>query len=407
MTLRKNLSFTSGLTAIAVAGVLMVVLVCQPTAKDAPVFALLMATPLLVALVLAFVSQRAGLLRRFRHIGAALFLVYALGAGLVLLTMLLTTNLMFISAHDAEVAGVIVLYATGVTLVFGNFVTQSLTDGISRLTFAAQAIERGVLDTRADDRGNDELARLATTFNRMTGQLARARDLERQTEQTRREWIAGVSHDLRTPLTSLRARTEALVDGVITEPAEVSSYLTGIRNDAEALSRLIDDLGELARIDAGGLRLDKTPVNLNDLVSDTIEGLGILARERGIALRGEYAADLPRISVSPQHIQRVLNNLAGNALAHTQHGSITIRTHALPGAGVRVEVRDTGEGIPAADLPHVFDRFFRGERSRSRNGRSGMGLGLPLTQALVRAHDGQIGIESQPGQGTTVWFTLP
>jgi signal transduction histidine kinase len=265
------------------------------------------------------------------------------------------------------------------------------------------------LTARADDQGSDEVATLARTFNAMTAQLAQAREKEQQLDQARRDWIAWVSHDLRTPLTSIRARAEALTDGVVTQPHEVAAYLSAMRNDTFALSGLIDDLSELAKIDAGGLKLDRMLFPIADLVSDCIESMQVLANDKGVALTGEVAPDAGSVNVSPQHIQRVLNNLIGNALAHTRAGDSVHVAARREGATVRIEVRDSGEGIAPQDLPHVFDRFYRGEpsRKRSANGKgSGMGLGLVITKELVEAHGGRIGIQSTPGEGTTVWFTL-
>ena len=430
--MNRILGFAVGLVITLIGAAMMVMLILQPEMKDVPMFAVLVGTPLVVAIVAAFIAHRFAWWRRFNRLALALFIVYAIGAGLILLTLFITTRLMFLSAHDATLATVIVIYATGVTLVFGYFVVTSLTDSIAHLTHAAKAVQQGDLSVRADDRGKDEVAALARTFNEMTAQLARVREKEIQLDAARREWIAWVSHDLRTPLTSLRARAEALADGVVSQPDEVSAYLTGMRNDTTALSGLIDDLSELAKIDAGGLKLDRMPFPIAELVSDCIESLSVIARDKGVALRGSVGPDVGLVNVSPQHIQRVLNNLIGNALAHTKPGG-EVMVKAIPfsppsgeGAGggggggvtnaisgateVCLSVRDTGNGIAPQDQPHVFERFYRGEpsRARSANGRSGgMGLGLVIAKELVEAHGGRIGIESEPGTGTTVWFTLP
>jgi HAMP domain-containing protein len=186
-------SFSVGLATIVVAAVLLIIVVCDAQPQDAPTFGALIAIPLVIAIAAAVTGQHFGLWRRFRNIGVALFTVYAIGALLVLLTMFVTTRLMFISEHDAEVAIVITLYATGITLVFGNFVVTGLSDGIHTLTLAAGQVQRGDLEARADERGNDELSALASTFNTMTRQLKHARDSEQQINLARREWIAWVS----------------------------------------------------------------------------------------------------------------------------------------------------------------------------------------------------------------------
>jgi signal transduction histidine kinase len=402
----RSLSFSTGLATIVVAAVLMIIFVCDAQATDAPAFGALIAIPLVIAIVAALLGQRFGLWRRFRNIGVALLTVYTIGALLILITMIVTTRMMFISPHDAEVALVITLYATGVTLVFGNFVVSGLSDGLRKLTLAASQVRGGDFNARADERGNDELSTLATTFNQMTRQLKQARDNEQQLDRARREWIAWVSHDLRTPLTSLRVRAEALSDGVVSQPAEVDEYLSAIRKDADVLNRLISDLGELAKIDAGGLRIERVPVSLAELASDTVTSLQPIAAERQVTLRCDPGDDRAVVAISPQHIQRTLNNLIVNAIAHTPGGGHVDVSVRRVGTQTRVNVTDSGEGIPASDLPHVFDRFYRGERSRKRAEGSGMGLGLVIAREFVEAHDGRIGVDSKVGNGTTAWFVL-
>jgi signal transduction histidine kinase len=401
--------FVAGL-AIAVMGVLaLVAFIFQPEGKDVPLFVVLVSTPLVIAICGAAIAQRWLLWRRVSRLAVALFIVYAIGAGLILFTMFITARLMFLSAHDATLATVIVIYATGITLVFGYFVVSGITERIGRLTLAAQAVQQGDLSARADDGGCDELAQLARTFNSMTSQLAAVREKENQLDAARRDWIAWVSHDLRTPLTSIRARAEALADGVVSQPQDVSAYLSAIRNDTNALNNLIDDLSELAKIDAGGLRLERMPFPISDLISDCIEGMQAIADEKGVTLSGSATNDAGVAQISPQHMQRVLLNLIGNAVAHTPAGGHVTVQAKREGERVRIEVRDTGEGIAPQDLPHVFERFYRGEPSRRRNvngARAGMGLGLVIARELVEAHGGSIGIESQMGNGTTVWLLL-
>jgi signal transduction histidine kinase len=259
------------------------------------------------------------------------------------------------------------------------------------------------------DQGSDELAELARAFNDMAAQLRQARDQEVRLSQARRDLIAWVSHDLRTPITSLRARVEAIHDGVVSEPNEVADYLLAMRADTDALNHLIDELFELATIEAGGLRLDCMVCDLGDLLSDTIKTMSVIAVAQGVTLSGQVAPDVGPLWLSPQHIQRVLNNLIVNALAHTPPGG-TVRVdvrRAAEANGVMVQVQDTGAGIAPEDIPHVFERFYRGERSRQRKEATGMGLGLAIARALVQAHNGQIGLQSELEQGTTVWFTLP
>ena len=409
MRVPRQFQVIAALIGLFLGALALVALVMQPRREDMALFAFLLATPVLVAGLGATVARRQAWWRQFHSVAVALFITYAIGAGRFRRTVYVTARLMFICAHDANLALVIVVFATVVTLVFGYFVAVSLRDAIADIIRAARAVQQGNLDAAADDRGSDELAVLARTFNEMTAQLRRVRDQETQLTQARRDLIAWVSHDLRTPLTAMRARIEALSDGVVNDPREVTEYLTAIRTDTWALNRLIDDLFELATIDAGGLRLDLADYAFGDMVSDTITAMSVLASSRSITLQGEVAPEVGVVHISPQHIQRVLNNLIGNALAHTGPGGCVsvVATRAGQGDPVMVKIGDTGEGIAPADLPHIFERFYRGERSRARASGAGMGLGLAIAHALVEAHGGKIGVESELGKGTTVWFTLP
>jgi signal transduction histidine kinase len=224
----------------------------------------------------------------------------------------------------------------------------------------------------------------------------------RQVEEARRGLVAAASHDLRTPLASLRLLVEAIDDGVATG-ADRDRYLAEIRTHVGVLSDLVDDLFELSRIEAGDIAWTMRRVELGDLIGETVAAFRTAAAERGVKL----AADLPPGEVvaeaDAERVQRVLFNLIQNAIRHTPaDGSITVR--ARSGAeGVEVEVADSGEGVPAGEGERVFDAFYRGDRSR---GEDGAGLGLAISRAIVEAHGGRIWLEDgEPG--TRVHFTLP
>ncbi|HWQ13303.1 MAG TPA: ATP-binding protein, partial [Roseiflexaceae bacterium] len=278
------------------------------------------------------------------------------------------------------------------------------------------------------EQGGDEIAGLAREFNRMAAQLAAASAERERQEGARRDLIAAVSHDLRTPLASLRALVEALADGLVEDPATRARYFATMRAQIGLLSALIDDLFELAQLDAGALRLDLQRAVPGDLVSDTIEGLRPQAEARGVHLEGCVAPGGTSVLAAPQRVERVLANLVANAIRHTPPGgTVTLRasfecavlssevsandnvphtTGLKTQHFVLFEVSDTGEGIAPEDLPHVFERFYRGEKSRSR-ATGGAGLGLAIARGIVEAHGGRIWIESAPGAGSTVRFTLP
>jgi signal transduction histidine kinase len=372
-------------------------------------------------------------------------LTYILGVGIAMLNIFLTANLMFISDnHDLPLLVLLLLFAAVVSLVLGYVLAQALAQRVTALHQGAHALAGGDLDTRVSTSGNDELAALAAEFNAMAAQLATAAAERERLELARRDLIAAISHDLRTPLASLRVMTEALADGLVDDPATTTRYLTTMRGQLGHLSGLIDDLFELAQIDAGALRLELVRASLDDLISDAIEGIRPQAVAKGVRLQGSVAPGVGPVLVAPQKIERVLYNLVTNAIRHTpSDGVVTItacsesgeiepetQNHALepfipqgklregskrttmPSSGAKgqnwvvVEVADTGEGIAPEDLPSIFDRFYRGEKSRSR-ATGGAGLGLAIARGIVEAHGGRIWAESAQNHGTRIRFTLP
>jgi signal transduction histidine kinase len=233
---------------------------------------------------------------------------------------------------------------------------------------------------------------------------------EREMEKVRRDLIAAVSHDLRTPLAATRALIEAVADSVAADQQTRERYLSSASRELEHLSRLVDDLFELAHIDAGVLQLSLGEASLHDLISDTISCFQPQAENRGVRLVGEVSGDVDPVLANPPRLQRVLHNLLSNALRYTPaDGTVALR-ESTQGDEVRVEVSVTGEGIAEEDLPRVFERSFRGEESRERSekteGSPGAGLGLTIARGLIEAHGGTMSVESEVGEGTHFFFTL-
>jgi signal transduction histidine kinase len=256
---------------------------------------------------------------------------------------------------------------------------------------------------------SDEIGQLGAEFNSMVEQLQVGQEQRSRLEASRRELIAAVSHDLRTPLASMRAMVEALNDGVVTDPETVSRYLHTIQSETQHLS-LIDDLFELSQIDAGALRLHLEPTSIEDLASDALEGMRAQAEQKNVHLQGQVEGTPPRVPLDAARMQRVLYNLIQNAIRHTpSDGTVTLTVRGAPDK-VELTVADSGEGIPESDLPHVFDRFYRGERARTRDKLEpgpGAGLGLAIARGIVEAHGGTISAASQPGQGAAFYVVLP
>jgi signal transduction histidine kinase len=330
---------------------------------------------------------------------------YLVGAALVgsllLLGMVLAgARAMFISEHDRSILLTMLLFASLLAVGFSLYGAAPLARRVEQLRRGTARLADGDLGAKVLVGGSDELARLAEDFNRMAQELQEA-------ERARRDLVAAVSHDLRTPLASTRALIEAVADGVVEDTETQARYLASARSELEKLGRLVDDLFELSRIDAGALRLNLEEASLGDLISDTLSGFRHQAERKSVRLVGEVSDDVDPVLANPPRLQRVLYNLVSNALRHTPpDGTIVLRAERREGV-VQVEVSDTGEGIPPEDLPRVFERSFRSERSRTRaEAGDGAGLGLAIARGLIEAHGGEIRAESRPGHGSRFRFTL-
>ncbi len=281
------------------------------------------------------------------------------------------------------------------------FVTFKIARPLQAMARVTQYIAEGHYQERVPVFGSseypDELTELALHFNLMADRLAHS-------EERRRALIGDVAHELRTPLTTIKGYIEGLVDGVL--PPERETYLL-ICQEANRMSRLIDDLQELSRVEAGAYELHLRPLTVQALVETAIRRLEPQFREKGVTLRLALDGRLPRVMVDRDRMLQVLTNLLGNALHYTPSGGeVTVRSYRV-GGEVAIAVSDTGVGIPPEHLPHIFQRFYRVDKSRSRTG-GGTGIGLTIAKHLVEAHGGRIWAESPgKGQGSTFTFTLP
>jgi signal transduction histidine kinase len=336
------------------------------------------------------------------------------GTGLICSLMLVGMVLagaraMFISGHDLSILLTMLLFAGLLSVGFSLHGASPMARRIGRVRKGTAQLANGELEAELPIEGHDEISQLSADFNSMARTLKEAAEREHEMEKARRDLIAAVSHDLRTPLASARALIEAVADGVAAEEETKERYLSSARNELMNLGRLVDDLFELAQIDAGVLRLELEEASLHDLISDTLSSFRPQAEHRGIRLVGEVSDGVDPVLINPPKLQRVLYNLVSNALRHTPaHGTVALRAQP-DGEVVWVEVADTGEGIAPGDLPHVFERSFRSEKSRTRrveDSASGAGLGLAIARGLIEAHGGQVGVESEIGEGTRFYLTL-
>ncbi|MBI4674311.1 MAG: HAMP domain-containing protein [Chloroflexi bacterium] len=362
----------------------------------------------IVALLLGFVAYWFVLRVGRGGISSKVALGYALSVGVTALVILLVSMPMFISTHDAQFLLVLLVFSGLVSLGFGYVMSRSITHGLGRLQRGAQEIARGNLKTRVQVKSGDEVEQLASAFNHMAEQLEAAATKQKELEQARRDVVAAVSHDLRTPLASLRAMIEALNDGVVSDAATVQRYLKNAQLQAENLSLLVDDLFELSQLDAGVVQWSVEPGSLRDLISDTLETMHVQAAEKNIQLSGWVDSSVDPVLMNSHKLQRVLVNLIQNAIRHTPaDGTIFVEARQRDDKRqVQVDVIDSGEGIAAEDLARIFEQFYRGDKSRSRE-TGGAGLGLAIAQRIVQAHHGRIWVNSERGRGSCFSFTLP
>jgi two-component system OmpR family sensor kinase/two-component system sensor histidine kinase BaeS len=272
--------------------------------------------------------------------------------------------------------------------------TRQLNRPLKQLTLAAGRFADGHLKERVELKSRDEIGQLGKAFNEM------AQSLEKS-EESRRQMIADIAHELRTPLSTIQGNLEALLDGVYPTTSE---RIEAIHAKTLLLRRLVNDLQELSLADAGELSLEKQETDLGELLARLKEQVQSQFDEQNIELNLE-TQPLLIVHIDKERIEQVLLNLLSNALRYTEQGSVTIKT-SQNAQEILVSIADTGKGINSGDLPHIFERFYRGDKSRSRSS-GGAGLGLAISKRLVELHNGKIEVESQPGRGTVFTFSLP
>jgi signal transduction histidine kinase len=346
--------------------------------------------------------------RRFfflRFMGfAALAMLLILG-GMAALAYLITR----LAGGDGQVALLVWVGGCGLALALpmlalalGARIFRSYALPLADIMEAADGVAAGDLHVQVAERGSPDFKRLARSFNRMTAELARV-------DQQRRNLTADVAHELRTPLHIIQGNLEGILDGVYdATPEQIEATLQETRQ----LARLVDDLRTLSLAEANELPLERSAVNLAELLEDVTTSFSGQAEQAGVDLRvardneHEHAVALSVIGDAGR-LDQVLSNLVGNALRHTPPGGSVTLAVAQQVEGVTISVADSGEGIAADDLPFVFDRFWKGDRSRTQQAGAGSGLGLSIAYQLVKAHGGQIRVTSNLGEGTTFFVDLP
>jgi signal transduction histidine kinase len=386
---------------VVVAGALVVAIVAPVYGAEAAlVTAGLVAA--LSALGLAVAHRVAGQRGR-RPLQARFDLVVGTAVGVILVTVLAAAELMFVSNHDALMVSAIVLAAALVALRAARVASAGVLREVGAIRDALAAVGEGERDTRVDAGAALELSELAGAATRMVEQLREEEKRRDAADAARRNLVASISHDLRTPLASLRLMLAAIEDGVVENSAR-DRYLATMHTHVGALGSLVDDLFELSRLEAGELEWSIQQVELPELVDETVAAMRADAEAKGVAVATDLRP-LPRPArADPQRLQRVLFNLIQNAIRHTPaDGSVTVRAEPA-GDWVEFEVADTGAGIPLEDRERLFEPFVRGAGNGERD--TGAGLGLALCRAIVEAHGGQIWLADSE-TGTRVRFVIP
>jgi signal transduction histidine kinase len=288
------------------------------------------------------------------------------------------------------------LLAVIIALALTFVLSRRVLAPIRSLTVAARRLGHGDFSQRVNFREKGELGDLAQTFNSMASDLERA-------EQLRRNLVADVAHELRTPLSNVRGYLEAVRDGVIKPDAGI---INSLYEEVILLSRLIDDLQELALAEAGELKLVRQTEDITGVINQVVAAVQAQATAKGISLLTELPGGLPLCDIDSHRISQVLHNLLDNAVAHTPKGGAITVAARQQGKWVEIGVTDTGEGIPAEELSNIFERFYRLDKSRAR-ATGGSGLGLTIAKRLVEAHGGKIEVQSELGKGSRFAFTLP
>ena len=335
---------------------------------------------------------------RSRFVSVSLLAVLIALANLTVLALA-----MLVSDKDAGIVAVLLIYATAVAIGVGLATGDASATAIERISSAARAVAGGDRDIRAGHVGGGrELEELAHTFDEMAAGLAAAERRERAIEAQRRDLIAAVSHDLRTPLADLRAMAEAIEDGVVADPGTIHDYAVRMGGSVESLSALVDDLFEFAQLDAGVIEASRERLELSEVVGRAVAACDGQAALKGLHLRTELG-DAGGAQCSPR-LTRALQNLLANAIRHTpSDGTVTVAAR-VDERSIEVAVQDTGEGMDSETAARVFDPFWRGDAARTS---PGTGLGLALTKRIVESLGGEIAVEAEPSQGARFEITLP
>lgn len=339
-----------------------------------------------------------------------LLIASGVSTSIILLTLFICYRYMLLNWKDVVLLTTVTLGAASVSMLIHYFMTRPLEKAIHAITEETTHISEGHFEGQVPQIGPAEFQRLAEQFNRMTGKLNEGFQKLRTAEASRKELVANVSHDLRTPMASIQAFVEALQDDVIQDKETFARYLQTIRLETGRLDGLIQELFKLSQLDAGGTEFVPERYHVDHLLLDGLQSLAFQLEEKQLQVDVDMPDRLPPVAIMPQEMKRVLSNILDNAIRHSPvGGTIEIKVEQISEQYVQLDIQDHGQGIDEEDSSKIFDRFYRADPSRTRAS-GGAGLGLAIAKSIVHLHGGTIGVDSRTGEeghGSRFWFTLP
>ncbi len=336
-----------------------------------------------------------------------LLIANGISIGFILIFLIFSYIKMFISFNAIMWLSVVTIIAGIISFFTHVLLTRPIQKAIHLISLESNKIASGDFDGKVPQIGPIEFKELANRFNDMSDKLEESFTQIQQAESSRKELVANISHDLRTPLASIQSFVEALQDNIIDDEDTYQRYLQTIKLETKRLSHLINDLFQLSQLESGREAYQPIPYHLDDLILETLQNQYLQLEEHKMEVSVQLPDKIAPAAIMPEKIKRVLINLIQNAIRYSPKGStIGINVEETMDDEIKVIISDQGEGISVKELPHVFDRFYRIEKSRNKE-YGGIGLGLSIAKSNVELHGGRIGVESKLGEGSSFWFTIP
>jgi signal transduction histidine kinase len=380
-------------------------ILARPTTLDLQIMTVVLAAAIAGVGVIGFIAFRLGWIHRMTRINDVILATYVLASLSALFIVWISARLLFIETYDVFVVTILMLFGGGVVVAFGYLQSSILAEKVAALSAAAEALALGRYHVRVEIEENDELIRLAGILNAMAAKLERADQRERQLSRLRRDLNAWIAYDLRVPMLSALTVVDSIAEGLVTDPDMFKRYLHIARRDLNALSNLIDDLNDMTQADITGIRLERAPTRLCDLIESTIEELTSVAAQKEVTLTSRCEANIPPVSIDARQINRVLNNLVGDAIQRVPRGG-SVKLNAYPArSGALIEITDTYTGMRPEDVAAAIKLFFGEEDVRSQAEETAR-LRLALADVIVRAHGSQIRPQRLGDRGMRLVFAL-